>query len=105
MSPTSDDDPFGGFIGELADGRRWALLRAEGWDDFIERLSELIVILAPRRRQALMMLLFALVYEQLTPDEAKVWIDEHDVEGDDGVEEMIAWLRQFRPPQPPPDLT
>ncbi len=98
-------DQFAEFLAEISDGKRWALLRAEGWDDFIQRLSDLIVDLPARRRQALMMLLFALVYEQLTPEDAKSWLDQHDVDSDDGLEEMISWLRQFRPPTPPPDLT
>jgi hypothetical protein len=100
----SPPDPFGEIIAEMSDGHRWALVRAEGWDDFIERLSDLIADLPPRRRQALMMLLFAIVYEQLSPDDAKEWIDAHDVDTDLGIEAMISWLRQFRPPQPPPDV-
>jgi len=64
-------DPFAEFLVELSDGKRWALIRAEGWADFIERLSELIEELPVRRRQALMMLLFALAYEQLTPDASR----------------------------------
>jgi hypothetical protein len=104
MSPSPEPDPFAQFIAELSDGKRWALLRAEGWDDFIQRLSDLIVDLAPLRRQALMMLLFALAYEQLTSDDAKAWLDVHDVDDDDGLDAMISWLRQFRPPVPPPDL-
>lgn len=103
MSPAPD--PFAEFVAELSDGKRWALLQAEGWDEFVERLSQLVSDLAPRRRQALMMLLFALVYEQLTPDDAKDWVAEHDVDSDEGVETMISWLRQFRPQQPPPDLS
>lgn len=98
-------DPFAEFIAELADGKRWALVRADGWDEFITRLSDLIAVLPARRRQALMMLLFALVYEQLTPDAAKAWLDDHDMDSDAGIEAMIAWLRAFRPPLPPPDLT
>lgn len=96
----STNDPFAEFVSELSDGSRWKLLRAYGWDDFIERLSELIVDLPPRRRQALMMLLFALVYEQLTPEAAKGWLDEHDVDSEEGIEALISWLRRFRPPQP-----
>jgi hypothetical protein len=102
MSPA---DPFAEFVAELSDGKRWKLVRADGWDDFIERLSELIVNLPSRRRQALMMLLFALVYEQLTPEVAKEWLDEHDVDSDEGIEALIFWLRRFRPPQPPPEVT
>lgn len=73
--------------------------------DFAQRLSDIIVELPPRRRQALIMLLFALIYEQLTPDDAEAWLDDHDVDSADGIEAMISWLRQFRSPQPPPDLT
>ncbi len=100
MSDTPD--PFSSFLAELSDGHRWSLVRAEGWDDFIERLSDLLSALAPRRRQALMMLLFALVYQQLTPDGAKDWLDAHHVDSDEGVDAMISWLRQFRPPPPAP---
>ena len=91
-------DPFKEFVTELADGDRWALIRAQGWDDFVERLTRLVAELEPRRRQALMMLLFLLVDEQLTPDDAKEYLAEHDTETDEGVEKLIAWLRQFRPP-------
>jgi hypothetical protein len=92
------DDPFKEFVTELADGQRWALIRSRGWDDFVERLTRLVGELEPRRRQALMMLLFLLMDEQLTPDDAKSYIAEHDTESDGGIETMIAWLRQFRPP-------
>jgi hypothetical protein len=99
----SPPDPFGEFVAELADGKRWQLLQTEGWDDFVERLSNIVSELPPRRRQALMMLLFALMYEQLTPDQATTWLDDHEVDSDEGIETMISWLRQFRPPGPPPD--
>lgn len=99
MSPP---DPFSEFLADLSDGKRWQLLRAEGWDDFIQRLSDLIIELPARRRQALMMLLFALVYEQLTPEHARQWCEEHEVDSAEGIEAMISWLRQFRPPLPPP---
>jgi hypothetical protein len=92
-----DENPFASFVAELADGKRWALVRADGWDDFIERLTVLIVDLEPRRRQALVMLLFALVDRQLSPEQAQEWIDEHDLESDEGLTQMITWLREFRP--------
>ena len=95
------DDPFRDFVTELADGDRWALIRSRGWDDFVERLSRLVAELEPRRRQALMMLLFLLMDEQLTPDEARSYMVGHDTESDEGIEAMIAWLRQFRPPARP----
>ncbi|MGI8491230.1 MAG: hypothetical protein ACR2KC_00435 [Acidimicrobiales bacterium] len=94
----TDGDPFHDFLTEMADGQRWKLARAHGWEDFSKRLSELIVKLAPRRRQALVMLLLALSENMLTPEDANEWISAHDVDGDEGVEEMITWLRQFRPP-------
>lgn len=96
-------DPFSEFLADLSDGKRWALVRAEGWDDFVQRLSDLVIELPARRRQALMMLLFALVYEQITPEDARQWCDEHEVDTDEGIERMISWLRQFRPPLPPPE--
>ena len=92
-----DDNPFAAFVAELADGQRWTLLRAEGWDDFVERLTALVAELEPRRRQAIVMLLFALVDRQLTPEGAKAYLDAHDVDSDEGVREMVEWLRQFRP--------
>jgi hypothetical protein len=95
---SGDDDPFRSFLAELADGTRWELLRADGWEDFAERLSGLIVILPARRRQALVMLLFALSERMVTPDEANAWISRHDLDHDEGVDEMIAWLRVLRPP-------
>jgi hypothetical protein len=98
-------DAFGEILAEVVDGRRWALVRAHGWDEFIERLSSLIADLPVRRRQALMMLLFAMAYEQLTPEDATEWLADHDVADQDGIETMISWLRQFRPPTPPPEVT
>jgi hypothetical protein len=94
----SSGDPFREFVTEIADGDRWVLIRSQGWDEFVERLTSLVAELEPRRRQALMMLLFLLVDEQVAPDEARSYIAEHDTESDEGVEAMIAWLRQFRPP-------
>ena len=96
--PAEDDDPFRDFLAELADGNRWQLIRTEGWEDFTERLAELIVALPPRRRQALVMLLFALSERMIDPDEANEWIAQHDLESEDGIEEMISWLRLLRPP-------
>jgi hypothetical protein len=92
-----EENPFAAFVTELSDGKSWALVQADGWDDFVERLTGLIADLEPRRRQALVMLLFALVDRQLTPEQTQEWLDEHDVESDEGLTEMITWLRQFRP--------
>jgi hypothetical protein len=95
---TEDDDPFRLFLAELADGKRWELIRTDGWEEFSERLADLIVTLSPRRRQALVMLLFALSERMITPDVANAWIADHDLGTDQGLEAMIAWLRRFRPP-------
>jgi hypothetical protein len=95
---SENDDPFRSFLAEMADGKRWELLRTEGWEDFSERLADLIVRLPARRRQAVVMLLFALSARMITPDEANAWIADHDLDHDEGVEEMIAWLRELRPP-------
>jgi hypothetical protein len=91
------DDLFGVFLAELADGQRWRLARSEGWDDFVERVSGVIGELPLRRRQVLVMLLFALSDELISPEELQAWMAGRDVDSDEGVEEMIAWLRQFRP--------
>jgi hypothetical protein len=96
---TGDADPFRDFLAELADGRRWQLIRSEGWEEFTERLAELIVTLAPRRRQALVMLLFALSERMIVPDQAETWIASHDLDQDAGVEEMISWLRTMWSPE------
>lgn len=98
MSRSSSDDPFRSLLSELADGKGWQLIRTTGWQDFAERLSSLIVSLPPRRRQALVMLLFALSERMLTPDEAKEWIAAHDMDDDSSVEALIRWLRGLRPP-------
>jgi hypothetical protein len=96
---TEDDDPFRHLLAELADGTRWELIRTDGWEEFSERLANLIVTLSPRRRQALVMLLFALSERMITPESANAWIADHDIGTDEGLEALIAWLRQFRPPR------
>ena len=95
---TEDDDAFGDILAELADGKRWELIRTDGWEEFSERLANLIVTLPPRRRQALVMLLFALSERMITPEVANAWMPNHDLATDEGLEALIAWLRQFRPP-------
>jgi hypothetical protein len=92
-----DEDPFRSFLAELADGTRWELLRAGGWEEFAERLSNSIVLLPARRRQALVMLLFALSERMISPEDADAWIAAHDLDVDEGIEEMISWLRVLRP--------
>jgi hypothetical protein len=93
-----EQDPFRSFLAELADGKRWPLLQANDWEEFTERLADTIVLLPARRRQALMMLLFALSERMIGPEEANEWIAAHDLDADAGIEEMIGWLRVLRPP-------
>ncbi|HEX4220051.1 MAG TPA: hypothetical protein VHZ02_16855 [Acidimicrobiales bacterium] len=92
------DDPFREVLAELADGHRWELIRTDQWEEFSGRLAGLIVTLTPRRRQALVMLMFALSERMITPDDVQTWSGDHDLDTDEGLEAMIAWLRQFRPP-------
>jgi hypothetical protein len=82
---------------DLSATMRSPTVRAAGWVDFAERLAALISELPTRRRQALVMLLFALSQHLLTSDQADAWIAGHDVDRDQGVEDLIAWLRQVPP--------
>lgn len=94
--PSDPYDAFLEFATEFADGDRWKILRADGWDDFERRLAETVADLSVRRRQALIMLLFALIEDIVAPVHVRAWLDGHDLGTDDGIEEMIAWLRQTR---------
>ncbi|MGH9102799.1 MAG: hypothetical protein ACRDYD_07435 [Acidimicrobiales bacterium] len=94
--PDPSEDPFIDLLADLADGKRWAVLRAEGFDDFVERLTGIIDRLEPRRRQAVIMLMLALVEGLVTPEQADAWIRSHGVDTDQAVEAMIAWLRDRR---------
>jgi hypothetical protein len=101
MDPGQGDlDAFMEFATEFADGERWRVLRAHGWDDFERRLAEALGDLTVRRRQALIMLLFSLVDSLVDPSEVRAWIDAHDVATDDGIEALIRWLRDRRPAGP-----
>jgi hypothetical protein len=90
-------DPFVEVMTELSDGLRWTLARADGWDDFIDRLSRLLPELSLRRRQAVIMLLFALSEKLLDPDQLSGWLADHDATSERGLEEFLGWLRGFRP--------
>jgi hypothetical protein len=96
MDTAQPMDAFFEFAVEIADGERWKVLRADGWGDFERRLAETVADLPVRRRQALIMLLFGLVEELVTPDDVREWTLGHDVSSDDGVEALISWLRQRR---------
>ena len=90
-------DPFRDFVAELGDGQKWALVRATGWEDFVERLSEKIVALPPRRRTALLMMLMAMAENRLTPAELEAYLAGRDMEDDREIDALTAWLRRFRP--------
>ncbi len=98
MQQPSEDriDAFFEFATEFADGERWKLLRAEGWEDFEQRLAVTVAELPVRRRQALIMLLFSLVEEMTSPADVREWMGENNVSTDDGIEALIAWLRRRR---------
>jgi len=89
-------DVFMEFAVEFADGERWKVLRAEGWEDFERRLAEALGDLPVRRRQALIMLLFSLVESLVEPTDVREWIDAHDLSSDAGIESLIQWLRAQR---------
>lgn len=92
----SDGDAFLGFAAEFADGERWKLLQSEGWEEFQGRLAEVVGDMPVRRRQALMMLLFAMVERTVDSAQVREFLDTHDASSDEGVEAIIAWLRQKR---------
>ena|ERR1700728_3517331 len=89
-------DVFLEFASEFADGERWRLLRAKNWDDFQERLAEAVGDLPVRRRQALMMLLFAFIEGFVDSDDLAAWMVGRDLTNDDGIKALIAWLRERR---------
>jgi hypothetical protein len=90
-------DPFRDFVAELGDGQKWALIQAKGWEEFVERLATQIVELAPNRRAALLMMLMVMAEGRLTPEELEARLAGHDLEDDAAVDELLAWLRTFRP--------
>jgi hypothetical protein len=57
--------------------------------------------LSLRRRQAVIMLLFALTEKMLNPDELCAWLTDHDATSEAGLEDFLSWLRSFRRPGDP----
>jgi hypothetical protein len=96
-------DPFRDFVAELGDGQKWALVQARGWEAFVERLSAKIVELPPNRRRALLMMLMVMAEGRLTPDELETHLAGRDLEDDEAVDELVGWLRTFRPDDPHED--
>jgi hypothetical protein len=93
-------DPFVEMMTELSDGLRWKLTRADGWDDFVDRLSRMLPELSLRRRQAMVMVLFALTEKLLTPDQLSRWLVDHDATSEAGLEDFLSWLRSLGRPGP-----
>jgi hypothetical protein len=90
-------DPFRDFVAELGDGQKWALIQARGWEEFVERLAAKIVELAPNRRAALLMMLMVMAEGRLSPAELEARLAGRDLDDDAAVDELVAWLRTFRP--------
>ena len=100
LSTPGEADAFLAFAAEIADGERWEVLQADGWEDMQERLARVMGDLPVRRRQALMMLLFALVEGFVTPEDVRLWLGGNDVGTDRGLEALIEWLRRARAARP-----
>jgi hypothetical protein len=90
----TEDDAFDDLLAQLADGARWKVLSGQGRTEFAERLTREIVELQPRRRQAVIMCLFALLAMNLQPDELARYLEGRDMTRDDEVESLITWLRE-----------
>jgi len=90
-------DPFAALLAELSDGQQWKLIRADGWEDFVERLSTIITEVSPERRRAIVMLLFAFAEGTLSPEAVSTYLTGHEVDSESGLREFVSWLRQFRP--------
>jgi DNA-binding response OmpR family regulator len=90
-------DPFRDFVAELGDGQKWALIRAQGWDEFVERLADKIVDLPPTRRFALLLMLMTMAEGRLTPEQLERNLAGRDMEDDDEIVALTEWLRKFRP--------
>ena len=88
------DDAFDDLLAQLSDGARWKVLSGEGRDEFTQRLTREIVELEPRRRQAVLMCLFALLAMNLQPDELGLYLEGRDMSRDEEVEALITWLRE-----------
>ena len=88
------DGAFDDLLAQLSDGARWKVLSGDGRAEFAERLTREIVELEPRRRQAVIMCLFALLAMNLDPDKLAVYLDGRDMSRDDEVEGLITWLRE-----------
>jgi|SRR5205809_6024539 len=94
---TDDVDPFVELLGELTDGQKWKVIRAQGWEEFCARLAETISTLTPRRRQGIIMLLVALSTDAVEPQQVEDFLRGRNMDTDEELEALIAWLRERRP--------
>src|SRR6266446_4761662 len=83
---TVSDAPFREILGELADGHKWDVIRAAGWEDFSRRLADTLGRLSPRRRQAIIMLLVALSTDAVTSRQVEAFLGAQEVHTDEGLE-------------------
>jgi len=93
------DDPFVDLLGQLADGARWKVLSGKGRQEFAERLTQEIVDLELRRRQAVLMCLFALLAMDMQPGDLTAFLSGRDMSQDAEVEALIVWLRENYTPE------
>src|SRR3954447_14359132 len=84
---------------QLSDGARWKVLSGHGRWEFAERVTRDIVELEPRRRQAVLMCLFALLAMDMQPEDLAGFLAGRDMSDDVEVEALIAWLRENCEPE------
>jgi hypothetical protein len=89
-----EHDAFRDLLAQLSDGAQWKVLSGVGRREFADRLTREIVDLELRRRQAVVMCLFALLAGDMQPDELAGFLRGRDMSDDAEVEALIAWLRQ-----------
>ena len=95
MSPGSGE--FEAILTQLTDGEKWKLASGEGWNDFAERLGEVIASLDLRRRQAIVMALVAIATGGLRPTDIDEFLRGRNCDDDAEIEALIDWLRGKRP--------
>jgi hypothetical protein len=89
-----EHDAFGDLLAQLADGAQWKVMSGVGRQKFAERLTREIGDLELRRRQAIVMCLFALLAGDMQADDLAGFVQGRDMRDDAAVEALIAWLRE-----------
>lgn len=98
--PEDGDDPTADLIVDVVAGVEGTDTSQHDADAAVAALARTVGALAPRRRQALLMLLYALTDGGLDTDGARTWLAAHDTDDDAGLTQMIGWLRHYRPHDP-----